>query len=158
MCKIVVWLSYQNRHMTAIKYMRQINVWLTCVIYKLSVDNTLQTFFCYTKFTAMCCLRTSVNEFHYCLFYGEYNIETIQACRATLQQFAFHDDVIKWKHFSGYWSFVRGIHRSPMDSPHKGHCGALMFSLICAWTNGWANNRDAGDLKRYRAHYDVIVM
>ena len=23
-----------------------------------------------------------------------------------------HDDVIKWKHFPRYWSFVRGIHRS----------------------------------------------
>ena len=36
--------------------------------------------------------------------------------------------------------------------------GALMFSLICAWINGWANNREAGDLRRHRAHYDVIVM
>ena len=33
-----------------------------------------------------------------------------------------------------------------------------MFSLICAWTNDWANNRDAGDLRRHRAHYDVTVM
>ena len=45
---------------------------------------------------------------------------------------AKHDDVIKWKHFPHYWPFMRGIHRSPMNSPHKGHwCGALMFSLIC---------------------------
>ena len=34
----------------------------------------------------------------------------------------------------------------------------LMFSLICAWINGWVNNREAGDLRRHRAHYDVIVM
>ena len=34
--------------------------------------------------------------------------------------------------------------------------GALMFSLICAWINGWVNNRKAGDLRR--AHYDVTVM
>ena len=27
-----------------------------------------------------------------------------------------------------------------------------------AWINGWVNNREAGDLRRYRAHYDVIVM
>ena len=46
-----------------------------------------------------------------------------------------------------------------VDSPHKDQWrGALIFSLICAWTNGWANNRDAGDLRRHRAHYDVIVM
>ena len=31
-----------------------------------------------------------------------------------------HDDVIKWKHFPCYWPFVRGIHRSPVNSPHKG--------------------------------------
>ena len=30
--------------------------------------------------------------------------------------------------------------------------GALMFSLICAWTNGCANHRD------HHAHYDVTVM
>ena len=70
-----------------------------------------------------------------------------------------NDDVIKWKHFPRYWPFVRGIHRSPVNSPHKGQWGgALMFSLICAWINGWVNNREAGDLTRHRAHYDVTVM
>ena len=70
-----------------------------------------------------------------------------------------HHDVIKWKHFPRYWPFVRGIHRSPVNSPHKGQWhGALMFSLICAWIYGWENNREAGDLRRHRAHYDVIVM
>ena len=33
-----------------------------------------------------------------------------------------------------------------------------MFSLICVWINGWVNNREAGDLRRYRRHDDVIVM
>ena len=70
-----------------------------------------------------------------------------------------HDDIIKWKHFPRCWSFVRGIHRSPVNSPHKGQLrGALMFSLICAWINGWVNNRGAGDLRRHRAHHDVTVM
>ena len=70
-----------------------------------------------------------------------------------------HDDVTKWKHFPRYWPFVRGIHRSPVNSPHKGQWrGALMISLICVWINGWVNNREPGDLRRYRAHYDVIVM
>ena len=70
-----------------------------------------------------------------------------------------HDDVIKWKHFPRYWPFVREIHRSPVNSSHKGQWrGALMFSLICAWINGWVNNSEAGDLRRHRAHYDVIVM
>ena len=54
---------------------------------------------------------------------------------------------------------MRGIHRSPVHSPHKGQWHrAFMFSLICAWTNGWANHRYAGDLRRHRTHYDVTVM
>ena len=70
-----------------------------------------------------------------------------------------HDDVIKWKHFPRYWPFVRGIHRSPVNSPHKGQWrGALMFSLICLGISDWVNTRKAGDLRRYPAHYDVIVM
>ena len=70
-----------------------------------------------------------------------------------------HDDVIKWKHFPRYWPFVRGIHRSPVNSPHKGQWrGALMFSLICAWISSWVNSRDAGDLYSHRAHYDVTIM
>ena len=52
-----------------------------------------------------------------------------------------------------------GIHRSPVNSPHEGQWRrALMFSLICAWINDWVNNREAGDLRRHRAHYDVNVM
>ena len=34
----------------------------------------------------------------------------------------------------------------------------LMFSWVCAWTNGWVNNRDAGALRRHRAHCDVTGM
>ena len=72
--------------------------------------------------------------------------------------FKFHDDVIKWKHFLRNWPFVRGIHRSQVNSPHKGQWrGALMFTLICARIDGWVNTREAGDLRRYRPHYDVIV-
>ena len=70
-----------------------------------------------------------------------------------------HDDVIKWKPFPRYWPFVRRIHRSPVNSPHKGQWrGALMFSLICVWINDWVNNGEAGDLRRYHIHYDVTVM
>ena len=49
-----------------------------------------------------------------------------------------HDDVIKWKPLLRYWPFVRGIHRLPVISQ--------------------VNNGEAGDLRRCRAHYDVIVM
>ena len=72
--------------------------------------------------------------------------------------------------FPRYWPFVRRIHRSAVNSPHKGQWrGALMFSLICTRINGmfslictringWVNNGEAGDLRRHRAHYDVTVM
>ena len=61
--------------------------------------------------------------------------------------------------FSRYWTFVSAIHRWPVNFPHKVQWrGALMFSLICVWINGWVNNRKAGDLRRYRAHYDITVM
>ena len=70
-----------------------------------------------------------------------------------------HEGVIEWKHFTRYWPFVRGIHRSPVNSLHRGQWrGALMFSSICVCINGWVNNREAGDLRCYRAHCDVIVM
>ena len=60
--------------------------------------------------------------------------------------------------FPRYWPFVREIHRSPVDSPHKGQWrGTWIFSLICTGTNGWANNQDAGDLRPYRFHYDVTI-
>ena len=73
--------------------------------------------------------------------------------------YTWHDDVIKWKHFPRNWPFVRKIHRSPVNFPHKGQWrGALMFSLIYVWINDWANNREAGDLRRQHGHYDVIVM
>ena len=70
-----------------------------------------------------------------------------------------HSDVIKWKYFPCYWPFVRGIHQSPVNSPHKVLWrGTLMFSLICAWANGWVNYHYVGDLIRHCAHDDVTVM
>ena len=68
-----------------------------------------------------------------------------------------HDYVTKWKRF--YWPVARGIHWSLVDSPHNGKWrGALMFSLICAGTNVWENNRDTGDVRHHRDHYEVTVM
>ena len=47
-------------------------------------------------------------------------------------------------YFPRVWTFVRGIHRGPVNSPHKGHRrGAWMFSLICARIHAWVNNREA---------------
>ena len=70
-----------------------------------------------------------------------------------------HDDVIKWKQFPRQWPLVRGIHRWPVNFPRNGQWrGALMFSLICAWINGWVNNREAGDLRPHSAHHYVNLM
>ena len=68
-----------------------------------------------------------------------------------------------WRHqmetVSALLALCAGIHQSSMNSPHKGMWrGALMFSLICIWTNGWVNNRDAVYLRHHRAHYDVTGM
>ena len=54
---------------------------------------------------------------------------------------------------------VRGIHRSPVNSPHKSQWrGVLICSFICAWISVWVNNREADDLRRHEAHYDVTVI
>ena len=65
-----------------------------------------------------------------------------------------------WRHpmeiFSALLALCVG---PPVNSPHKGQWReALMFPLVCAWINVWVYNREAGDLRRHRAHYDVIAM
>ena len=70
-----------------------------------------------------------------------------------------HFDVIAWKRFPRYWPFARGIHRSPVDFPHKGLVTlALIFYLTLAKINDWINNQIAGDLRRHDVHCDVNIM
>ena len=122
----------------------------------------------FTGFTSMYCkpayeinkdayviLRLHRYVIHLCNIEGRQSSTSGHNWRAKFR----HDNVIKWKNFPRYWPFVRGIHRSAVNSPHKGQWrGALIFSLICVWINGWVNKREARDLRRYRGHYDVIVM
>ena len=68
-----------------------------------------------------------------------------------------------WRHqmetFSALLATCAGNSPVPVNSPHKGQWrGALMFYLICVWINSWVNNGEAGDLRRYRSHYDFTVM
>ena len=73
----------------------------------------------------------------------------------TLQNEKFY--ISWWRHQMETFSALLAL--CAVNSPHKGQWhGALMFSLICAWIHGWVNNREVGDLRRHRAHYDVTVM
>ena len=68
-----------------------------------------------------------------------------------------HDDVIKWKQYPRYWPFVREFtgHRwIPRTKPSDAELWCFLWSA--PWMNGWVNTREAGDLRRHRAHYDVI--
>ena len=97
----------------------------------------------------------------WCLFDLLYHMIYLSICFQVvwLSQCQWHDDVIKRTHFPRHRPFVRGNPRYPVDFPHKGEWrGALMFSVICAWTNGWADNRNPGDLTRLCSHYNVIAI
>ena len=102
------------------------------------------------------CFQVETWRWEMCIRHTQWKFGTIDiATDQTSTEWHNHDDVIKWKHFPRYWPFVRGIHRSS----HKGQWrGALVFTLICVWINGCVNNREAGDLRRYCAHYGVTVM
>ena len=50
-----------------------------------------------------------------------------------------------------------GEFTGPRWIPRTKASDALMSSFICVWINDWVNNREAGDLRRYRAYYHVIV-
>ena len=68
-----------------------------------------------------------------------------------------HDDAIKWKYFPRNWPFVRetGTGDFPTQRPVTQSFNVV---FICVWINGWVKNREAGDLRRHRGHYDVNVM
>ena len=66
-----------------------------------------------------------------------------------------HDDVMEWKHFPRYWPFVQGIHRPPVNSPHKGQWrGTLMFSLICVSWCWWFETQSRSSWRHCNARMD----
>ena len=82
-------------------------------------------------------------------------------CTSAVGTFCF--SVAWWRHqmetFSALLALCVGNSPVTGESPHKGQWrGALMFSLICSWINTWVHNREAGDVRRHRAHYDVSVI
>ena len=110
---------------------------------------------CTRAFLAGCSGRVALNEKAIWLDYSLLS----NLCQRLYQLVLIHNDIIKLKYFPYYWPFVRGIHRSPVNSPHTSQWhGSLMSSLICAGINGWVNNHEAGDLRCHRPHYDIIIM
>ena len=124
-----------------------------------SVNSTLYTFHRYSTAFLSCMINVAVTASS--TNYDTRESSWCQLCRQWGQKCNL---LHPWwrhqmKHFPRHWPFVRGIHRSPVNSPHKGQWrGALMFSLISAWINGWVNNGEAGDLRRHLDHYGVTVM
>ena len=122
--------------------------------------------------------RKRVLSYSFSIFYYEiqkrkdaiYTDQVSHGTELVISEYWCHDDVIKWKYFPRYWPFVRGIHRSPVNSPHKGQWrGAFMFPLICALNKrlskqswGWWFETLSSPLWRHcnarLNHYDVIVM
>ena len=67
-----------------------------------------------------------------------------------------YDDIIKWKHFRATGPLCVESRWIPCTKVSDAELWCFLW--ICAWINRWVTNREAGDLKRHRAHYDVIVM
>ena len=76
--------------------------------------------------------------------------DTSRSINVLLEQHWNHDDVTN---FPRYCPFVQGIDRSPVNDAEL-----WCFLWSAHWINGWVNNREAGDLRRHCANYDVIVM
>ena len=75
------------------------------------------------------------------------------------RNWSYNHNKIMMTSFSALLAICAGNSPLPVNSPHKGQWrGALTFSVICVWINGWVNNREADDLRRYRTHHDVTVM
>ena len=87
------------------------------------------------------------------------DITKSSATMALTVEYEDHDDVIKWKHFPRYWSFVPGIHRSLVNSLHKGQWRRALMVFFDLRLNKWLSKQSWGsDLRCYRAHYDVTIL
>ena len=99
-------------------------------------------------------IKSVILSFHWnCIHFCKYSASAINTVKLIRVY-----DVIKWKHFPRYWPFCAGNLPVTGEFPSRRPVTPKRWGFLCTWTNGWKNNRDAGDLRHHRAHYDVIVM
>ena len=85
--------------------------------------------------------------------FSYFNGSSVKQCRGKAMEMS--QLISWWRHQMETFSMPLGL----VNSLHKSWwCGALLFCLICVWKKGRVNNREAGDLRCYHAHYDVTVM
>ena len=60
--------------------------------------------------------------------------------------------------FSALLALGKGIHRSPVDSPHKDQWRRTGVFFDLRLNKRLNKNRNTGDLRHHRAHYDVTAM
>ena len=106
--------------------------------------------------TSMCYTRESITQW----LWASIN----QAIRRLARKFALHQITNTWwRHqmetYSASLAICSGKSPLPGEFPaQRPVTQSFDFSLVCVRINGWVNNRETGDLRRHRAHYDVIVM
>ena len=105
---------------------------MTCRLYSRSMGYLLWVFL--SKLTLF--WRFSIialGDYHVISQWGRYRIYTIMLSSVILPDIAVirgHEDAIAWESLPLCWIFLMRIHKSHVDSPHKGQCGALKFSLL----------------------------
>ena len=91
---------------------------------------------------------------HTCLNYKD----SLTKPSVSVYSIGFHDDVIKWNIFrvTGHlWGEFAGHRWLPRTKASDAEIWCFLWSAL---VNGWVNNGECGDLRRYPAYYDVTVM
>ena len=119
MMSLLNWTARKYFSENSITIHHNTNIWLLKYVWTFRVSCTLLLVVGHISLTDYRCIIQIL----------ENTCDSADVAYATVfTKFQLYDDVIKWKHFPRYWPFVRGIHRSPVNSPHKGQWrGALMF-------------------------------
>ena len=66
--------------------------------------------------------------------------------------------MLSYKNLFGSLALISAKLPSKLEQLRRYFILIIVTCVSVWWTNRWANNRDAGDLRRHRAHYDVNAM